>query len=335
MPAYVALVVEPVVGLLADRGHRRSLILGGGVLFVATTLALGLVPGFVVLLIVAVVASPASGAFVGLSQAALMEGSPGQLEQAMARWTLIGSVGVVAAPLLVAASVAAGAGWRAVFAGLGATGIALLLTGRRLPANAAAAGEQLSATVRATLQLLRRREVVRWLVLLQAADLMLDVLHGFLALYLVDVTHASPTAAALAVAVWTGAGLVGDAALVVVLRRIPGLRYLRWSALLVALLYPAFLLVPGLPAKLIPLAGLGLLNAGWYALPQAQLYEAVGRRTGAVLTLGTVAGAGGSTLPLAIGLVAGATGLGAALWIPLAAPLVLLTALPRAARPRG
>ena len=93
-----------------------------------------------------------------------------------------------------------------------------------------------------------------------------------------------------------------------------------------------FLLAPALPAKLTALAALGFLNAGWYALPKAQLCDAVGERTGAVLALGTVAGVAGSTVPLGIGLLAGAAGLGTALWIPLAAPILLLAGLPRARR---
>src|SRR6266571_268681 len=48
--------------------------------------------------------------------------------------------------------------------------------------------------------------VVRWLVLLQVADLLLDVLTGFLAIYLVAVVHASPAEAALGVTVRLVAG---------------------------------------------------------------------------------------------------------------------------------
>src|SRR6266542_3004316 len=48
---------------------------------------------------------------------------------------------------------------------------------------------------------LRQAGVVRWLVLLEVADLLLDVLTGFLAIYLVDVVHATPAQAALAVTV--------------------------------------------------------------------------------------------------------------------------------------
>lgn len=250
----------------------------------------------------------------------------------MARWTLAGSVGVVAGPLVLAGSAFLGVEWRPVLVGLGLLAVLAAIGARRLPPQTDVRDERLTTTVRATLALLRRREVLRWLALLEAADLMLDVLNGFLALYLVDAVRASAVAAALGVAVWTGAGLVGDALLLVVLRHVAGVRYLRASALLIAVAYPAFLLLPGLTDKLVALAVLGVLNSGWYAIPKARLYETVGDRSGAAFALGTVAGVVGGSLPLVIGVVAGVAGLQTALWIPLAAPLALLVGLPRRGR---
>ena len=45
--------------------------------------------------------------------------------------------------------------------------------------------------LRQGLHALRRGEVWRWLILLEASDLLLDVFLGFLALYMVDVAGAS------------------------------------------------------------------------------------------------------------------------------------------------
>ena len=100
------------------------------------------------------------------------------------------------------------------------------------------------------LRALRRPEVLRWLTLLQFSDLMLDVLLGFLALYFVDVAGVTPTQAGMAVAVWTGVGLLGDLLLIPLLERVRGLSYLRVSTVIELLLFPAFLLVPGFWAKL-------------------------------------------------------------------------------------
>jgi len=114
-----------------------------------------------------------------------------------------------------------------------------------------------------------------------------------------------------------------------ILKRVSGLGYLRASAALVAVVYPAFLLVESLTGKLVLLGALGLLNAGWYAIPQARLYGELPGASGAAMALGTVSGLLGGAFPLAIGFVATAAGLGTAVWIPLAAPLVLLALLPR------
>jgi FSR family fosmidomycin resistance protein-like MFS transporter len=176
---------------------------------------------------------------------------------------------------------------------------------------------------------LRRRDVLGRLALLQASDLLLDVFHGFLALYLVDVARASASTAALGVAVWTGAGLVGDALLLVALRRVGGGRYLRWSAVLTLGVYPAFLLAPGLGMKLALLVLLGLLNSGWYAIPKAALYESLHGRSGAAVAVGGVGSFAGSAVPLALGLIAGSAGLGPTMWTLFLAPATLFVAYRR------
>jgi hypothetical protein len=163
----------------------------------------------------------------------------------------------------------------------------------------------------------------------QAADLLVDVFFGFLALYLVDVAGARPAEAALSLAVWTGAGLAGDALLLLVLRHVSGRRSLRWSASAAFVLYPAFLVVPHGILKLALLAALGLLNSGWYAIPKAGLYEALPGRSGSVVALGGIGGLAGAVVPLGLGLLAGAVGLAATMWFLLLAPVAVLALVPR------
>ena len=184
-------------------------------------------------------------------------------------------------------------------------------------------------SLRSAFAAVRRPLVARWLVLLEFADLLLDVLLGYVALYLVDEAGASAHVGSLGVAVWTGAGLVGGLGVIVLLRRVDGLRYLRASALAALVLLPAFLLAPGVPAKLVLLAVIGLATAGWYSIPKARLYDALSGQSGAALTLGSVAGLIAGTFPLAIGLVAERYGIQTALWALVAGPVVLLIGVPR------
>ncbi|HEV2762031.1 MAG TPA: MFS transporter, partial [Pyrinomonadaceae bacterium] len=116
LPGLFANLVEPFIGILGDVWRRRALVVGGGVVFAASTLLVSVSQGFWLLLVAFMALNPAGGAFVGLSQATLMDAEPLRREQNMARWTLAGSLGNAAGPLAVAAAIGAGLGWRWLYA---------------------------------------------------------------------------------------------------------------------------------------------------------------------------------------------------------------------------
>jgi MFS transporter, FSR family, fosmidomycin resistance protein len=325
VPNLVSLVVEPVLGVASVTWRRRALVLGGGLCF---ALALGLVagaPSFWLLLAAFSLLYPASGAFVSLSQAALMDLEPDRREYNMARWTLAGGVGVVLGPLALAGFALIGLSWRELFLGFAFIALALVLLLRHSPETG---GDGRRPQVREALRAIGRPEVFRWLLLLELSDLLGDVLLGFLALYFVDAVGSSRATGGLAVAVWSGAGLGGAAALIPLLRRVDGLRYLRASAALTFTLFVGFLLAPGVAAKLLLVAAIALVNAGWYPVLQARLYDALDGQSGLVLTAGALFPLN-AVLPLGIAVLAERWGLEAALWPLLAAPLALLLLVPR------
>jgi FSR family fosmidomycin resistance protein-like MFS transporter len=334
LPALASCLIEPVLGILADTWRRRTLVLIGGVCFAVAALLTAASQGFGMLLISLMLFYPASGAFVSISQVALMDGSPRRREQNMARWTLAGSIGMTVGPLALAAAAALGLGWRWLFAGAAGLAAACTVLARRYPFDARRAPKghgiaSLRIGLRAALRSLRRRPVLRWLALLQASDLMLDVLFGYLALYFVDAAGFTITEAALAVTVWTIVGLAGDFLLIPLLERVEGVAYLRLSAAGMALLFPGFLLARSLPLKLALLGAMGLLNSGWYAILQARFYAVLPGRAGTAMAVGNLAGVLGSLVPAGLGLVAEAAGLPAAMWLLLAGPIALLIGLPR------
>jgi FSR family fosmidomycin resistance protein-like MFS transporter len=316
-----------------DTPRRRTLILSGGFTFAAAAVLASLAGGLWTLVASLVIGYTASTAFVSLAQAALMDLEPEARERNMARWTLAGSLGVVGGPVLLAGAVAAGAGWRGALLVPAVAAALVTALARRYAMPAPRAHESLLSGARGALAAVRRREVLRWLAVLEASDLMLDVLHGFLALYLVDVARLGAVEAGLALGVWTGAGLVGDALLVPLLGLVRGVAYIRLSALAVAVAYPAFLLAPAIGPKLGLLALLGLLNSGWYAIPKAGLYAALPGRSGTAIAVGSLGGFVGALVPLALGLVADRAGLAAAMWVLVASPVLLLALLPRGDEP--
>ena len=351
MPLLVGGFLELPLGVLAGQGRRRRLaILGGGVIFVLTLLGVASARSFTVLLCAFVAFYPASGAFVSLTQAEIMDAWPDRQAQVMARWDLAGSTGAVAGPLLLTAVLASGGGWRAsylVLAGLAAlVWLGAYLRGPAVPAAGSPGADSDSGSdgeradrrpwterAREIAAALRDWGTLRWLLLLEVADLLVDVFTGFLALYLVDVAHLTPAVAALAIAIRLGAALAGDAALVVVLERAGDLAVLRASAAAAALLYPGFLLVPGTVPKLVVLAALSAVTAPWYPLLQARLYGSLPGRSSVAVTLSSAAGLAGGLGPLAVGLVAQGFGLGWALAGLVVVPVAVLL-VPAGARPR-
>jgi FSR family fosmidomycin resistance protein-like MFS transporter len=352
VPLLLGGVLELPLGVLAGDGRRRRMaILGGGILFVLTMLGVASAHSFGVLLVAFIAFYPASGAFVSLTQAEIMDAWPDRQAQHMVRWDLAGSAGALAGPLLLTVVLAAGGGWRAAFGALAAiSGLTWLGTFLRRPAglpagaeageaaeevDAAEAAEKIDAAEevekieaaearawarlswrergRETVAALRNWGTLRWLLLTEVANLLVDVFTGFLALYLVDVVHLAPAVAALAIAIRLGAALAGDAALIVILERVGDLTVLRVSAVAAALLYPGFLLVPGLVPKLVALAVLSAATAMWYPILQARLYGSLPGRSSVAVTLSSAAGLAGGLGPLAVGLAAQGLGLSWAL----------------------
>jgi len=301
-PVLIGSLLELPLGLVAGQGRRRHLlVLAGGGLVAASLAAVAASRSLAALTAAFIAFFPASGAFVSLSQAALMDAAPGRRQRRMAAWNLAGSAGAVCGPLLLVVVLAAGGSWRSGYLLLAAAACAALAaaaiagparfagpardtagaghTARGAGHTAADAGDTAGGgegggrpAVRRALGALGDGEVVRWLALLQIGDLLLDVLTGYVAIYLVDVARASPAQAALGVAVRLGGGLAGDTAFVAVSHRVSGRTAVLASALAAAVLYPAFLLAPPLAAKLAILAALSAATACWYPAMQAGLY---------------------------------------------------------------
>jgi FSR family fosmidomycin resistance protein-like MFS transporter len=336
LPRLLGSVVEPPIGILGDVWKRKWLILGGGVVFVAALALSSASQSFLYLLVAFILFNPASGAFVGLSQATLMDSEPKRHQQNMARWTLAGSLGVVLGAAALGVAVLLGVGWRVLFLSSAIAAVVVLVAARGMPLGGASGTGQSGAIAKDlkqgiidALRALKRFPVLRWLVLLEFSDLMLDGLHGYLALYFVDVVGTKEASAAMGVAVWTGVGLLGDLMLIPLLERVRGLTYLRFSAAAELLLYPAFLLVPGLWPKLAIVGMLGFANAGWYSVLKGQLYSSMPGQSGTVMAVNDVSNLFGSLIPLGIGVAARTWGLGAAMWLMLAGPVALLIGIPR------
>lgn len=323
-------LVDAPIALLGDTGKRRALVLGGGVVFGGSLLLFATALDLVSLLVAICLSWFASGAFVGLAQATWMDLDPVRTEGNMATWVVAGSVGAVVGPALLGIALLRGGTWRVATVSAAALVVPAVFAAWRIrfPAPHPDAGG-LRRAFSGAIAALRHPSILRWLGLLQVTDLLQDVFLGYVAVYLVDVAAASPARAGFGVAVLATAGLVGDVALVALLRWVDGLRSLRWSAAAMLIAYPTFLIVPDATAKIALLVPIGLLRAGWYAILEGRLYAELPGRGGTTLALKSPTDLVGAALPFAIGVTAQRVGLEAAMWLLLAAPIALLTLLPR------
>jgi FSR family fosmidomycin resistance protein-like MFS transporter len=338
VPGLISTLIEPAIMLLGDTRLRKSLILAGGGAFAVAAFLTATGISFPMIMLAFMIGFPASGAFVTLSQATLMDANPGREPQMMARWTLVGSLANLAGPLLMAAGFWLGFGWRWAYFGLAVLAIllTLLVKAHPFPQKRASPNpgvdhqlyKEFQVLLRGVWELARNRNLWRWIILLQLSDLMLDVFRGYLPLYLTDKGGLDNAQTGLIMGAFMLATLVADAAIIPILDRFPGRAVVRISALITGLLYVIWLLLPWSPVKIVLLFALSMATLGWYPVLQGEAYATAPGRSGSVLALGTFAGVLGSGLAYLVGWIANQAGLPAAMWLLLLGPLSLAVFVP-------
>jgi len=336
LPGMINTVIEPILMLLGDTHYRKQIILAGGFVIVVSLVAIASTQSFTVVLLGMIIGYPASGAFVSLSQATLMDLHPGREPQMMARWTVSGSVANLIGPLILAAGFALGFGWRWAFFGMAI--LCLVLVGltwsRQFPPRLgietlSKSSSQVKTLLAGFWEALRNPGLMRWLVLLQFSDLLLDVLTGYLPLYFTDVTGMTITQASLMMSVLMLAGLISNIMLIPLLERFPGRKLVRISAAVSGVLYAAWLLAPWIWAKIGLIILIKLVTLGWYEVLQGEAFATIPGRSGTVMATNSIMGLLGGGIAFFIGWFAAQAGLPAAMWLILAGPVCLVLFVPK------
>ena len=339
LPHLINTLVEPILMLLGDTRLRKALVIGGGVATAIAALLVARAGSFGVLLAAFILSHPASGAFVTLSQATLIDLNPGREPHWMARWTLAGSLGNLIGPALLAGGLALAFGWRWIFyllAGLalGLTLLAALQTLPRREATAQANSPEERESLRSFLQELRaaarNRELLRYTGLQITADLMMDIYLEYLPLYYVDVVGLTSAQTGLVISAYIFVALISDIILIPLLERVPGRKVVRASATVAIILYIAWLLVPWTAAKIALLLCVSLAKIGWYPVLAGEAYAAAPGRSGMVKAIDSVGGLPAGGLRWLVGWVASRAGLPVAMWLLLLGPVSLILCVPKA-----
>jgi MFS transporter, FSR family, fosmidomycin resistance protein len=176
---------------------------------------------------------------------------------------------------------------------------------------------------------LRNARLLRWIILLDLSDLLLDIFTGYAALYFADVAGLGDAQVALVLSLMMLAGLASDVIIIPLLERFNGRAIVRLSAAVVIPLYTALLLVPWPVVKIALVLLVKLCTLGWYSVMEGEAFAAAPGRSGTVKAIGSLSGLLVGALIGFLGWFAESAGLQAMMWLLLAGPLALVLFVPR------
>jgi predicted MFS family arabinose efflux permease len=326
VPALVALLLEPIIFLAADRWPRRHFVRGGLAVMALSALASALAPDPITLSVAVSVVAVSSGTAVALSQATLMDLYPEARERMMTRWALMGLLGDLAGPLLLAGLAAVGLGWRAGYAVVAALLSLWALASLRpfpQPAPAARSEDEEPGLLAALATALRDRRLMLWLGAAAFTDLLDEVLVVFASLHLRDRLGAGPTGRAVVLSAFIAGGTAGVLYAERLLARHTPLRVLAGFAGACVVSYLAWLAAPNVWLSAVGMLAVGATASPLYPIVTAQAYAALPGRSGTVNAAGHLFTPMAMAMPWLLGRLADRAGTMAALMVLVAEPLAL------------
>lgn len=334
MLALGALVEPPLLALAHGRRLRPMLVAGFGGVAVACCAA-AWAPSYPLLVAALLCYGPATGVGVRLSEAALMASHPDARETMLARWTLWSLAGDLLAPILVAASTSMGLGLKGALwtTALWAAAQAVLVSRAPIASGVEEDGELPCPPLQALREALTCMPLVGWSLAAVLCNLMDEVLVSFGALHL-EALGATPGGRAVTFTAWIAGSALGAVTLERLANRLPAGLLLLLSGAGAAVAYTGWLLAGGWPAAALALGATGFFAAAHHPLLTARAYATLPDRPSTVAAVSSLVAVLDLGVPVIIGLIADAWGVGAALVVLLVQPagVIAAAAVARASR---
>jgi MFS family permease len=332
-------VAGGVFGVLADRHSRRLIAAGGALGYAAGLLLFAAGTNFPMLAAAIALMGFAGDAMVRATDVALVDVAGDRIELAVARATLLGTVGDLAGPALLAVCLATGLGWRAAFvaAGLGMAGYGLLLASQPLPGpsrSSHAASEAGSKPRGEVVAVMRDRRVFRLGLLAALVDVFDEPFLAFAIAYLVTTRGLAPGVAALT----AGVGLAGGVAAAAWASRAERSE-ITPSAIATLLVGGVGAIVLGTHPFVAALGAAGVgaaVNLAWISL-EARVLTLRPGQAGTTSAVVSAVGQVAILVPLGAGVVADRAGVTTALllYVAMAVVFAVVNSRDRVARARG
>ncbi len=327
-PGIVALVIEPLIFLAADRYPRAWFIRGGLTAMSLASFASGLAPGPFALAAATSVLWLAIGASSSLAQATLMDRDPDNRAKTLARWTLLGLIGDLCAPAILAVMAIAGLTWREGYMSVGALvgvwAIVAWLTPIDTPRETEESEEPTRGLLATLRDVLRDRTLVVWLFGLALCDLLDEILVVFATIHVRDGLGGGQLWQSAIVATLIASGAIGLVVLERLLKKHDESRLLVAFSAACAVAVGAWIAAPNLVASLVLVIPVGATATVLYPLVASRVFAQRPEESGAVLAASHLFTPLGLALPFLIGALADHAGTYAALAVLVAQPVGLI-----------
>jgi predicted MFS family arabinose efflux permease len=293
---YVAAVVEPAAGLLIDLWQRRWLLAWGAAMCGLSLVVMGVAPTFLIMAVGFGIYGLGSGPLAHTADAVIVDAHPEAPSRAFARGTTLDTIGALLAPLIVSGGLWLGVPWRWLLIGTGLLGalIAVAYATTSFPRSRGGSApnedddepriREVWTNLRAALG---SREARHWLgvLLLYDAFQAIDVLQT---VWLVDVVGLTQAQVGLYIAFELVVSLAGLAYLDRWLTRSAGRQVLLVSVGVLAVVFPAWLLVPGVWPRVLLSAPLNFADSAIWPVAKSGSLTSVPGRPGTVGALHSV-----------------------------------------------
>ncbi|MPZ83938.1 MAG: MFS transporter [Actinophytocola sp.] len=301
----IGLLTTPL-GVLADHVSRRAMAAIGGVGYGVGLWVFAAAQDFRTLFVAVAVMGTVGDALVRAVEVALVDVAGDDIEPALARSNLLAAIGDLVGPLLLAAAIGTGLGWRAAFWAAGAMMVAygVVLATQPLPRPAGTDEER--KPWRTMIEVAKDRRVIVAGLLLAVIVAFDDTFVGFAVAFLTTGRDLSPAVATLVAGAGMAGGIAATAWASRTDRRQVGLRPCAWLLLAGAAL---ILLVPNVVAAAVGMTAVGAaMNLAWIIL-QARYMTLRPGQAGTTSAIVEAVAQVGVLTPLAIGLIADRYGL--------------------------
>jgi len=326
--SYVAAVVEPVAGLLIDIWKRRWLMAFGAAGIGLATVVMGIAPTFAILLLGFALYGLASGPLAHTADVVLVEAYPKAPDRIFTRATVLDTIGALLSSLLVSVTIILRLEWRWLMVSLGISSLiyAAIIVTTRFPSRQnksqparGGSGHAVWANLRSVI---KSKRALSWL-LFMFVFAVAEAPFTFLTIWLREEAGMSQALIGLYIAVEMAVSIISLIYLDRWLARSNFRRILLFAGVGVLILYPLWLLAPGIILRFALSIPIVFLFTVFWPIGRAQSLRSVPGLGGTVTAFQSLLAL--VPLPLLFGLLAESTSLTSAMfWVTMASVLVLI-----------